>query len=68
MFKTPDITLAQLVGMIPIVATLLTVFGVYHLSPEQVDALKAAVAGGGALIVGDGIIRHGRATGNAKKT
>lgn len=68
MFKTPDITTAQVVGFIPIVATLLAVFGVYHVTPAQSDSLQAATVAAIGLFVGDGIIRHGRSTGSASKT
>lgn len=69
---TPDFTLAQrwasaIVG-IPVVATLLTAFGVYDLSADQQSALQDALqwAGvfAGVLVAGDGVVRHGRATGD----
>jgi multisubunit Na+/H+ antiporter MnhB subunit len=67
MFKTPDITPAQIVAVVGAVIAVLVAFGV-DLSKEQVDAVIQAVAViAGVLIAGDAVVRHGRATGNARK-
>ena len=60
---TPDITRAQLVGAIPVIAKLLSAFGVYTLSGSQQEALTLAVGGGAALFVADAAIRFGRSLG-----
>lgn len=62
----PDITKAQLVGSIPVIAKLLSAFGVYTLSGAQQEALTLAVGGGAVLFVADAIIRHGRSVGFGK--
>lgn len=64
---TPDITVAQLVAAVPVVANFLQAFGVYHLSGRQVTSLRDTLGFAMALIVGDGIIRHGRSVGNTSK-
>lgn len=58
--QTPDITSAQLVGAIPILAKLLSAFGVYTLTASQTEALTLAVGGGAALFLADAVIRVGR--------
>jgi hypothetical protein len=58
--QRPNITPAQLVAAVPVVASLLSAFGVYDLSPEQQDALSDAVTYSIALVGGDAIIRFGR--------
>lgn len=70
----PEVTTAQrlalLAGGIPIAATLLRVFGVYDLNPEQLGALNDAVQYGsllaGALILGDAGLRVGRNVADSK--
>lgn len=59
--KTPDITPAQIVGLVPVIASLLRAFGVFDLSPDQEDALNQAVTAGLALFGADAVIRVGRA-------
>lgn len=59
----PDITPAQLVSGIPIIAEGLHVFGVYDLSQTQQDSLSKMVAWAVGLIVGDAVIRVGRNVG-----
>jgi len=56
----PDITPAQLVSLVPLLASLLHAFGLYDLSQEQQDALGDAVEWAMALVGGDAIIRFGR--------
>jgi len=63
----PDITKAQLVGSVPIVAKLLTAFGVYTLTADQQEALTLALGGGAALFVADAVIRFGRAHAFGKR-
>lgn len=57
----PDITKAQLIGAVPVVAKLLSAFGVYTLSGAQQEALTLALGSGAVLFIADAIIRHGRA-------
>lgn len=56
----PDITKAQLVGSVPVIAKLLSAFGVYTLSGAQQEALTLALGGGVALFLADAAIRFGR--------
>jgi hypothetical protein len=66
--RKPDLTLAQLVGLIgagiPVLASLARVFGVFDLNDEQIGALKDTVQWAGVLAVGlfgaDALIRFGR--------
>ncbi len=58
--STPDITKAQMVGAVPVVAKLLSAFGVYTLTGAQQEALELALGGGVALFVADAAIRVGR--------
>jgi hypothetical protein len=62
--QRPDITPAQVVSGIPILAELLHSFGVYDLSQTQQDSLAKAATWALALIAGDTILRVGR--GHAK--
>jgi multisubunit Na+/H+ antiporter MnhB subunit len=67
MFKTPDITPAQIVAVVGAVIAVLVAFGV-DLSKAQTDAVIQAVSViAGVLIAGDAVVRHGRSTGNANK-
>jgi hypothetical protein len=56
----PDITPAQLVAGVPVIAGLLHAFGVYDLSAAQSQTLSQAVLWAMALIGGDAVIRVGR--------
>jgi len=56
----PDITPAQLVGMIPLVAEFGHAFGLYTLSQPQQDSLSKLVLAGIGLFGADAIIRFGR--------
>jgi hypothetical protein len=68
MFKTPDLTPAQIVAILGSVLTLAVSFGV-DISQAQQDALLQCVGLiAGALIVGDAVVRHGRATGTADRS
>jgi hypothetical protein len=58
--KRPDITPAQIVAGIPIIASLLRAFGVYDLSKEEQDALSDATTWAMALVGADALIRVGR--------
>jgi hypothetical protein len=70
----PDITpaqlLAALIAGVPIVATLLSSFGVYDLSAEQQDALTKTIQWGGVLAVAlfgaDAGLRAARNSASAK--
>lgn len=58
--KRPDITPAQLVAGVPVLATLLQAFGIFDLSPEQRQALSDAITYSIGLVGADAIIRFGR--------
>lgn len=66
--KRPDITPAQIVAAIPVLAALLSSFGVFELSPAQSDALESAVTFAVALVGGDAIIRLGRSLGFGRRS
>lgn len=63
----PDITKAQLVGSIPVVAKLLSAFGVYTLTGAQQEALTIAAGSGVALYLADAVIRFGRSRAFGKQ-
>lgn len=56
----PDITPAQIIAGIPIIAELLHSFNLYTLTAPQQDSLSKAVTWGFVLIGGDAAIRIGR--------
>lgn len=56
----PNITPAQIVGMIPLVAEFLHTFGVFTLSQAQQDSLSKLVLGAIGLFGADAVIRAGR--------
>lgn len=58
--KRPDITKAQIIGMIPLIAEFAHSFGIFTLSQPQQDSLTKLVTGGIALFGADAIIRFGR--------
>lgn len=64
--RKPDITPAQVVSGIPILADLLHTFGVYDLSAEQVDSLNKTALWAVALLGADAVIRLGRNAAEAK--
>ena len=66
LFKTPDVTPVQFVGLVGAVVSTALAFGV-DLTSMQQHVLIADAGVIGALLFGDAAIRHGRATGNAKK-
>lgn len=61
--KRPDITPAQMVGMIPLLAQFGHAFGLYTLSQPQQDSLNKLLLGGIALFGADALIRIGRNIG-----
>ncbi len=67
MFKTPDITTAQIVSLITAILGLVVSQGLITNNTEKILVGIAAIAVPMALALADSIIRHGRATGNAKK-
>jgi hypothetical protein len=67
MLKTPDITPAQLVGLVSAAVGTASAFG-FDLTAIQQHVLIADAGVVGALLLGDAVVRHGRATGNAEKT
>lgn len=58
--RRPDITPAQIVGMIPLVAEFAHSFGIFTLSQPQQDSLSKLVLGAIGLFGADAIIRLGR--------
>lgn len=64
--KRPDITPAQIVGIVPVLAALLSAFGVGDLNPEQKDALESAITYSLVLLGADAFIRIGRNVKDAK--
>lgn len=58
--QRPNITTAQIVGMIPLVAEFAHSFGIFSLSGPQQDSLSKLVTAGIALFGADAIIRLGR--------
>jgi hypothetical protein len=61
--KRPDITPAQIVSGIPILADLLHTFGLYSLSAGQIDSLEKATVWALGLLGADAVIRFGRSLG-----
>ena len=66
LFKTPDLTPAAIVGLVAAAISTLLAFGV-DLTATQQHVIIADAGVIAALILGDGVVRHGRAVGNAKK-
>lgn len=67
LFKTPDVTPVQMVAIAGAVLAVAASFG-FDLTTQQQDAVMQLVSiVAGLLLAGDAVIRHGRATGNAKK-
>lgn len=56
----PDITPAQIVAGVPVLANLLAAFGVYSLSAGQQAALQDTLGWALALLGADALIRVGR--------
>jgi hypothetical protein len=73
--KQPDLTAAQLAGVfvagVPVIATLLRVFGVYNLNDDEQKALQDAVTWGGivagALFASDAGLRAARNHADARR-
>lgn len=67
LFKTPDITPAQVVAVAGAALAVAAAFG-FDISQDSKDSIMQLVSVLAAtLLVGDAAIRHGRATGSAKK-
>jgi hypothetical protein len=64
--QRPDLTPAQLVSGIPILAELLHSFGIYNLSVSQQDSLAHAATWALALVAGDTILRVGRGVASSR--
>jgi len=64
--QRPDLTPAQLVSGIPILAELLHSFGIYNLSVAQQDSLAHAATWALALVAGDTILRVGRGVASSR--
>lgn len=63
----PNITAAQLVSGIPILAALGHAFGVFAINKEEQDALSDAVNWSFVLLGADAVIRTGRNIGHGIK-
>lgn len=67
MFQTPDITAAQAVAIVGAVIGVLVASGL-PISQDLQDAIiRLVTILAPVLIVGDAVVRHGRARGNASK-
>jgi hypothetical protein len=67
-FSTPDVTPVQAVAVVGALLAVAASFG-FDLTQQQQDAVMQLVSiVAGLLLAGDAVIRHGRATGNAKKS
>ena len=67
LFKTPDVTPAQIVAIVGAAIAVAAAFG-FDLNADQRDSvLQLVTVLSSVLVVGDAAVRHGRATGNAKK-
>lgn len=64
--KRPDITPAQIISGIPILAELLHAFGLYDLSVAQQESLGKVATWAFALLGADALIRVGRSLGIGK--
>jgi hypothetical protein len=58
--QRPDLTPAQVVAGVPVLANLLHVFGVFSLDAAQTDSLEKTIGYGMALVAGDAAVRIGR--------
>lgn len=65
-FRTPDLTPAQFIGIGTALVNTALAFGI-HLSAVQTKVVLGDIALAGALMFGDAVVRHGRATGNANR-
>lgn len=65
--RRPDLTPAQIVSGIPILAELLHSFGVYSLSQAQQDSLSKTVVWGLGLLGADTVVRAARNHADAKR-
>jgi len=66
-FSTPSITGAQIIALVTAALATATSFG-FSLSAAQQHAVLADVALVVAIVFGDAVVRHGRATGNANRS
>lgn len=64
--KRPNITPAQVIAGVPVVAALLAAFGVYSPTPDQQDAVAGAIQWSFVLLGADAVIRIGRNAKDAK--
>jgi hypothetical protein len=64
--QRPDLTPAQIVSAIPILAELLHSFGIYNLTQAQQDSLTHAATWAMALVAGDTILRVGRGVASSR--
>jgi hypothetical protein len=65
--RRPDITVAQILSVIPVIAGLLAAFDVYEVNDEEAEALKFAILWGIALIFGDAGLRAARNFSTARR-
>lgn len=63
----PDLTAAQIVAGIPVIANLLSAWGIFTPSAAQQITLRDAMLWGFGLIAGDALLRTGRNIADALK-
>ena len=68
MFKTPDITPAQLIAIVGAIIGVLVTAGLDLSQDLQDSIIQLVTVLAPILLVSDAVIRHGRARGNADKT
>jgi prolipoprotein diacylglyceryltransferase len=67
-FKTPDITPAQIIAIVGAIIGVAVAAGLNISQDLQDSIIRLVTILAPVLIVGDGVVRHGRATGNANKS
>jgi prolipoprotein diacylglyceryltransferase len=67
-FKTPDITPAQIIAIVGAIIGVAVAAGLNISKDLQDSIIRLVTILAPVLIVGDGVVRHGRATGNANKS
>lgn len=58
--ERPDLTLAQIVAGVPVLANFANAFGIFHLSAAQTDSLQETILYGLTLTVADAAVRVAR--------
>jgi hypothetical protein len=67
MLKTPDITPAQIIAVVGAVVGVLVAGGLPMSQDLQDAIIRLVTVVAPILIIGDSVIRHGRATGNTNR-